>query len=143
MVKTFCIRRLTTGSCMPCDAPTYTVTHCIMAGTVTSVIIELKAVSDTDNATSPFANFEKILLDEPPGQQAINITPIKNIGGKEKKEATANDTNGNSTSCPNKPTNTARGRFAINTKSDGRRVKPKSNINNVRIGNTIKILFIY
>lgn len=128
---------------MPCDAPTYTVTHCIMAGTVTSVIIELKAVSDTDNATSPFANFEKILLDEPPGQQAINITPIKNIGGKEKKEATANDTNGNSTSCPNKPTNTARGRFAINTKSDGRRDKPKSNINNVRIGNTMKILFIY
>ena len=65
------------------------VTHCIIAGTVASVMTELSAVKDTDNATSPFASIENILLEEPPGQQAINMTPMKNIGDKEKHTATA------------------------------------------------------
>ena len=43
---------------------------------------------------------------------------------------------------PIKPANTGRGRCNIIRKSEGVKVKPKSNINKVRIGNTIKMVFI-
>ena len=59
----------------------YVVVHCKISGTVKSVTMELTAVSDTDSATSPLASMEKTLLDEPPGQHAMSMMPIKNIGG--------------------------------------------------------------
>ena len=43
---------------------------------------------------------------------------------------------------PIRPTSTGFGRWAINLKSCGLRVKPKSNISNVSIGSTINIAFI-
>ena len=43
---------------------------------------------------------------------------------------------------PIRPTITGFGRWAINLKSCGLRVKPKSNISNVSIGSTINIAFI-
>ena len=119
MVIRFCISRFPTGRCTPTAAPTYSVVHSMMIGTVNRVIIELTAVRDTDRATSPFASIEKILLDEPPGQHAMSITPIKNIGGNENKNANAHAMMGRMISCPKRPVSIAFGRFAIRTKSDG------------------------
>ena len=143
MVMRFCISRFPTGRCTPTAAPTYSVVHSMMIGTVNRVIIELTAVRDTDRATSPFASIEKILLDEPPGQHAMSITPIKNIGGNENINANAQAMIGRMMSCPNMPVSIALGRLAISTKSEGWSVRPSSNISNVSIGKTIRMLFIF
>lgn len=54
----------------------------MIKGKVNKVTIELTAVMETDNATSPLAIYEKIFDDEPPGQQAINTKPTKNTASK-------------------------------------------------------------
>ena len=54
----------------------------------------------------------------------------------------AKATSGRSMICPASPTSIGRGRFANILKSSMPRVKPRSNIKIVRIGSTIKRLFI-
>ena len=76
IVNTFWMRRLPTGNVMPADCPTCTVTQLRIRGTVKSVITELSAVSETDNATSPFASMENTLLDDPPGEHATRTSPM-------------------------------------------------------------------
>lgn len=48
-----------------------------MTGMVNKVIMLLRAVRDTESATSPLASIEKTLEELPPGEQAIIIIPIK------------------------------------------------------------------
>ena len=69
----------------------------MMSGRVKSVMILLKAVSDTESATSPFANIEKTLLELPPGQQAIRTKPTAMTGGRENTFVSNTATKGNST----------------------------------------------
>ena len=76
----FCTSRLPTGKLTSADDPTIRVAQSITAGPVTSVMTLLKAVSDTDKATSPPASMENTLLELPPGLQAINMIPKKNMG---------------------------------------------------------------
>ena len=49
---------------------------------------------------------------------------------------------GNKIICPTKPIITGFGRSAISLKSAGLSANPKSNINSVSIGSTIKMVFI-
>ena len=51
-----------------------------ISGTVIILIMLITAVNETDNATSPFANFVKTFDVIPPGAAAIIITP-KAISG--------------------------------------------------------------
>ena len=53
----------------------------IIKGTVIILIKLITAVSETDNATSPFANFVRIFEVTPPGAAAMIITPIAISGG--------------------------------------------------------------
>ena len=76
----FCTNRLPTGNWMSVAVPTDCVTKAMMAGTVNRVMTLLRAVSDTDNATSPPANMEKTLLELPPGLQAMSMMPMANSG---------------------------------------------------------------
>ena len=80
MSTRFCINSLPTGRCTITALPAALVTHCMMRGTVTSVMIELHAVSDTDSATSPLASMENTFDELPPGQQAISTKPMRKIG---------------------------------------------------------------
>ena len=50
-------------------------------GTVNILIKLIIAVSETDKATSPFANFVRTLEVTPPGAAAIIITPMANSNG--------------------------------------------------------------
>lgn len=113
-----------------------------MTGIVNNVMTLLKAVRDTDNATSPLAIMEKILDELPPGEQAISTKPIKKSGSNLKTKPMANANKGKNTNCPTKPATIGRGRWRNNLKSVTRKVKPNSNINNVRMGNTIHTAFI-
>ena len=65
---------------MPTCCPTDAVTNCIISGRVNSVMMLLRAVNDTERATSPFANMLKILLELPPGQHAISTRPMVKMG---------------------------------------------------------------
>ena len=79
----------------------------MMAGTVTRVMTELNAVSDTDSATSPLASMEKMLLDEPPGQQATSMTPMNSSGGRPSIVARQYAASGSNMSWPRSPTEIA------------------------------------
>ena len=138
IVTRFCVSRLPMGSCMPTGSPIASVVYCIIAGTVARVMTELNAVSDTDSATSPLASIEKMLLEDPPGQQAISITPIYRYGGSPKAVARAAAINGSTTNCPHNPTRAARGRLATRRKSRGCNVRPRSNMSSVSMGRTMK-----
>ena len=141
IVIRFCISKFPTGRCTPTAAPAYSVVHCMMIGTVNRVMIELTAVRETESATSPFASIEKTLLEEPPGQHAMSITPIKKIGGSWNINPIIHAITGRMISCPNKPVIIAFGRLAISMKSEGWSVNPSSNISRVSIGSTISMLF--
>ena len=133
--------RFLTGSCTPTCCPTEAVTHCIISGRVNSVIMLLRAVKDTESATSPFASILKILLELPPGQQAISTRPMVKIGSRFITLATANAMAG-IRSCPASPPSTALPRLITKRKSFASSVSPKQNISNVRMGSTISMLFI-
>jgi hypothetical protein len=49
----------------------------MIMGMVNNVSMLLNAVNETDNATSPFANIEKIFEELPPGEQAMSMIPMK------------------------------------------------------------------
>ena len=142
MVTRFCISRFLMGNWIPTCCPTVLVTTCIIRGRVKSVMILLIAVSETESATSPFASILKILLELPPGQHAINTKPMVKIGSRCMTNATAHANNG-IINCPKRPPTTAFPLFITKRKSFASSVSPKQNISNVRIGSTIKILFIY
>ena len=128
------------------DIRTLAVTHVIISGKVKSVMMLLQAVSVTESATSPFANIENTLLELPPGLQATNMMPMMNNGERCMvycvRCTSPHAIKGNKMIWPIRPTITGFGRWAINLKSCGLRVKPKSNISNVSIGSTINIAFI-
>ena len=126
---------------MPTCCPTALVTICMISGRVKRVMMLLIAVSETESATSPFASILKILLELPPGQQAINTKPMVNIGSRCMTSATAHANSG-IINWPKRPPATAFPLFITNIKSFASSVSPKQNISNVRIGSTIKILFI-
>jgi hypothetical protein len=104
-------------------------------------MIELTAVSETDSATSPLASMENTLLDEPPGQHAMSIIPMKNIGGNWNVDTRHQAIAGSKMSWPKRPVSMAPGRLAMSTKSEGLRVSPRSNIRSVRMGRTMRIEF--
>ena len=96
----FCTSRLPTGreqDAPPSESePLDPTVHCIIKGTVNSVIILLNAVRITESATSPLASMEKTLLLLPPGQHAISTTPTNIRGGKLNAHASTKANNGRS-----------------------------------------------
>jgi hypothetical protein len=84
---------------------------------------------------------ENTLLDEPPGQHAISMMPIKNIGGIGNSDTRHHAITGSRMSCTKRPVSIAPGRLAISTKSEGFSVSPRSNIRSVRIGRTMRMEF--
>lgn len=102
----------------------------------------LTKVRETDRATSPFAILENTLDELPPGQHATSITPMSIVVGSETNRSIQKAMTGSMTSCPNKPMATARGCFKTIRKSFHSSDSPRSNISKVRIGITIRILFI-
>ena len=109
---------------------------------VNRVMILLHAVSDTDSATSPLAIIEKMFDELPPGEQAINMIPIKKRGSSLKSQPKTNANMGKNIICPIIPAIIGRGRFLNSLKSSICSVSPNSNINSVRMGRTIQIAFI-
>ena len=80
----FWAMRLPTGKCMiiPLLSPATCVANSIMTGIVNRVIMLLRAVNETESATSPLAIIENILEELPPGEQAMSTNPIKNRGSR-------------------------------------------------------------
>jgi hypothetical protein len=114
----------------------------MISGTVNSVMMLLHAVSDTERATSPLANIENTLDELPPGQQAMSTNPIRNIGSNPRALPISQANAGKMMICPISPANTGLGRVLNSLKSSILRFKPSSNINNVKMGSTIQIVFI-
>lgn len=114
----------------------------MISGKVKTVIMLLTAVSDTDNATSPPANFEKIFDELPPGEHAINMIPRNITGSGQNTRHRTKAINGNINNCPNNPAIKGAGLFTKALKSTGDNVNPRSNINKVSIGRTINTGFI-
>lgn len=111
MSSRFCPMRLPTGRCIGVPVlPSHAAVACMMRGMVNNVMTLLKAVSDTDRATSPFASIENTFDELPPGEQAISITPTKNRASSLKTQAHAKAIRGRSTICPMSPATTGRGR---------------------------------
>ena len=142
IVTIFCINRLRTGRWIPTTAPVCAVTACITSGMVNSVTMLLTAVRETESATSPFASLEKTLLELPPGQQAISTSPMLIKGLRLSNDAMPHAISGNITICPARPAMKALNLFRTRRKSLPSSVSPRSNISNVRMGSTIRILFI-
>ena len=142
IVTMFCIKRLRTGRWIPAAAPVCAVTACITGGIVNSVTMLLTAVRETESATSPFASLEKTLLELPPGQQAMSTSPILIIGLRLSNDAMPQAMSGNIIICPARPAVKALNLFSTRRKSLPSSVSPRSNISNVRMGSTIRILFM-
>ena len=142
MSTMFCIRSLPTGRCTATALPTALVTHAMMSGTVTRVMMLLQAVSDTERATSPLANIENTFDELPPGQQAISTKPIRKIGSRPKALPMSHASTGKMMIWPMRPASTGRGRVLNSLKSSIFRFRPNSNISRVKMGNTIQIVFI-
>jgi hypothetical protein len=121
---------------------THPETNFMITGMVKRVMTLLSAVSVTDNATSPFASIEKTFEELPPGQHAISTSPIKYTGGRFRIQATRKAIVGSTTSCPSMPNSTALGFLAISVKAFLFKSIPNRNINTIRIGITIHIVFI-
>jgi hypothetical protein len=103
----------------------------------------LIAVSVTDNATSPLANIEKTFDELPPGQHATNTIPIKYMGGNFIIHAKAKAMRGSIINCPIIPIITARGLRATSVKDFLFKSVPNKNIKTIKMGITIKIVFIF
>ena len=142
IVTMFCINRLRTGRWIPAAAPVCAVTACIISGMVNSVTMLLTAVRETESATSPFASLEKTLLELPPGQQAMSTSPMLIIGLRLSNDAMPQAMSGNIIICPARPAMKALNLFSTRRKSLPSSVSPRSNISNVRMGSTIRILFM-
>ena len=143
MSTRFCPMRLPTGRC-PSTAPSATshVVAFMMSGIVNSVMMLLRAVNDTERATSPLASMEKMFDELPPGQQAMSTTPMKNSGSRSNSTAQQMAISGKRIICPMSPANTGHGRWRNSLKSFTSRVRPSSNMSRVRMGNTIQIVFM-
>ena len=142
MSTRFCITSLPTGRCTCTALPTDVVTHSMMRGTVTSVMMLLHAVSDTDRATSPLASIENTFDELPPGQQAISTKPMRKIASRPKALPINHARIGRIMICPISPAKTGLGRVLNSLKSSILRFRPNSNISSVRMGSTIQIVFI-
>lgn len=77
---------------------------------------------------------------EPPGQQAISIRPMKNSGWSLHTFARPSAIKGSNTNWPNIPANIAFGFLKMLTKSETRNDRPRSNISTVNMGRTRSML---
>ena len=109
---------------------------------VNKVIMLLRAVRDTESATSPLASIEKTLEELPPGEQAIIIIPIKNTGSTSNIKQMIKAMSGRNNICPTIPAMTGFGRVRKALKSSRFIVNPNSNINRVSMGSTIQTAFM-
>ena len=142
MSTRFCITSLPMGRCTCTALPVELVTHAMIRGTVTSVMMLLHAVSETDRATSPLASIENTFDELPPGQQAISTKPMRKIASNPKACPMSHASRGSTIICPISPANTGLGRVLNSLKSSILRFRPSSNISSVRMGNTIQMVFI-
>ena len=97
-------------------------------GTVNILIKLIIAVSETDKATSPFANFVRTLDVTPPGAAAIIITPKANSKGVFKIFINKNAIIGRSISWQKKPIKKSLGCFKTLKKSCVDRPRPSPSI---------------
>jgi hypothetical protein len=86
------------------------------------------AVKETDNATSPFANFVKTLEVTPPGAAAIIITPIAISIGIGIIKMSPKAITGSKITCDKNPTKKSLGVFSNLVKSLVVNPRPKPNI---------------
>jgi hypothetical protein len=81
MDNRFCINMFPSGRCVTMldviSVFIASIPSSIQRGRVMSVSTLLRAVSDTERATSPPANMENTLEELPPGEQAISSSPKK------------------------------------------------------------------
>ncbi len=143
MSTRFCITSLPMGRCTVTALPAELVTHAMIMGTVTSVMMLLHAVSETESATSPLASIEKTFDELPPGQHAISTKPMRKIASSPNALPISHANKGSKIIWPIRPASTGLGLVLNSLKSSSFRFSPSSNISNVKMGNTIQIVFIF